>query len=358
MKFGVVLTSRIGDYEIAREAEVLGYDSLWYGDAPMLWSDCYAAMALAAKVTTRIRLGTGVTTPSTRVAPVTAHSIASINQVAPGRVFLGIGVGDIGVRLQGQEPMRLREFEEYLRVVRALLRGEEVDYTQEGETHSIRMLNRGLGFQDLEHPIPIYLGANGPRALRLAGRCADGFVSSLGEDADSLRPRIALAEEGARASGRTLGADFHPSVVSNAIVLRAGEKLTDERIIEGTSTWVTTMMNWGYGAYARSGDEAQVPEFMHGVWEEFRDYVESSESRSELRYRESHEGYGSFCSRERRRFVTPEVIRACSLVAGASEIAEMLRASGAAGLREVSFSWPMALQVELMRDFAQVMKRL
>ena len=59
----------------------------------MLYSDIYATMALVAEHTKRIRIATGIVVPSNRIAPVTAHSVATINQMAPGRVILGIGTG-------------------------------------------------------------------------------------------------------------------------------------------------------------------------------------------------------------------------------------------------------------------------
>jgi luciferase-like monooxygenase len=59
---------------------VLGYDRAWVPNSQMIWSDCYATLALAAANTTCIALGTGVAIPRTRIAPVTAHSIASIHR--------------------------------------------------------------------------------------------------------------------------------------------------------------------------------------------------------------------------------------------------------------------------------------
>ena len=93
MKFGVFVATKIDDWQLIKYAEDLGYDTAWVPDSQMIWSDCYATLALAAANTKRIRLGTGVAIPGTRIAPVTAHSIASIAKIAPGRVFLGIGTG-------------------------------------------------------------------------------------------------------------------------------------------------------------------------------------------------------------------------------------------------------------------------
>ena len=89
-------------------------------------------MALAAQQTQKIKLGTGLEIGALRLAPVTANGIATINRLAPGRTFLGVGTGNTAMRLLGQPPMRVSEFREHIRVVRALLNGDEVDFTLNG----------------------------------------------------------------------------------------------------------------------------------------------------------------------------------------------------------------------------------
>src|SRR5712692_6066601 len=140
MKFGVTVAPRVSDWKLFVDLETMGYDCAWAADSQMLYSDAYAVLALAAANTSRIRLGTGVSVAGVRLAPVTAHSIATINKLAPGRVFLGIGTGHTAMRVMGMPPMRVPEFRDYLRVVRGLLAGEEVDYTQGGVTRAIRFL--------------------------------------------------------------------------------------------------------------------------------------------------------------------------------------------------------------------------
>ena len=110
MKFGGMVATKIDDWHMYPFLEELGYDAGWVPDSQMIWSDCYATMALAAQNTTKLRLGTGVAIAGTRLAPVTAHSIASINKIAPGRVFLGIGTGHTAMRVMGQNPMQPTAF--------------------------------------------------------------------------------------------------------------------------------------------------------------------------------------------------------------------------------------------------------
>jgi len=89
MEFGIGVSTHINNWKFIQYAEELGFDRAWVGDSQMIWSDCYATLALAAHNTSRIKLGTGVAITGTRIAPVTAHSIATINAIAPGRI-LGI----------------------------------------------------------------------------------------------------------------------------------------------------------------------------------------------------------------------------------------------------------------------------
>src|SRR5258706_9985828 len=198
MQFGVFVATKIDDWQLIKYAEDLGYDRAWVPDSQMIWSDCYATLALIAANTKRIQIGTGVAIPGTRLAPVTAHSIASIGRLAPGRVFLGIGTGHTAMRVMGMDPMKFRAFRDYLRVVKTLLRGDEVQYTHGGATRAIRFLHQDLGFLNLADPIPIYVAANGPLALRAVGEFGDGLMSVANESPRVLAMNIAAVDDGAQ----------------------------------------------------------------------------------------------------------------------------------------------------------------
>ena len=230
----------------------------------MIWSDCYATLALAAQHTSRLRIGTGVAIPGTRIAPVTAHSIASINRLAPGRTFLGVGTGHTAMRVMGMQPMKIRDFREYLRVVRTLLRGGEVEYTLNGTTRTIKFLHQDLKFIDLERPIPIYVAANGPLALRTAGEFGDGLVSLFNEQSEVLQANVGRVQAGAERAGRTLPENFHTTALTTAVVLKPGEDLTADRVIEACGSWVTCALHFVYEIYEQTGDESTVPEVVSG----------------------------------------------------------------------------------------------
>src|ERR1700751_4859933 len=230
MKFGVTVVPSVSDWKLFVDLETLGYDCAWAADSQMLYSDAYAVLTLAAQNTSRIRLGTGVAVAPTRLAPVTAHSIASINQLAPGRVFLGIGTGHTAMRVMGQDPMPVKQFREYLRVVRSLLDGKAVDYTYGGNTREIQFLHRDRYYINLDNRIPIYVAANGPKALEATGAYGDGWVT-IGRDRNEVAQRMEHIRTGAKAVGRQIGPDFHTSVLTAGCVLRPDEKLTSERVV-------------------------------------------------------------------------------------------------------------------------------
>ena len=85
----------IGD--VAREAEAMGFSTLWVWDTPIYTKDAYVALTVAAQATEKIRLGPGVSNPLTRHISVIANSIATLDDLSEGRVVLGMGRGGAGV---------------------------------------------------------------------------------------------------------------------------------------------------------------------------------------------------------------------------------------------------------------------
>ena len=359
MDFGVFVATKIDDWQLIRFAEELGYRRAWVPDSQMIWSDCYATLALAAANTRKIQIGTGVAIPGTRTAPVTAHSIASINRLAPGRVFLGIGSGHTAMRVMGMDPMKIREWREYLRVVRTLLDAQEVDYTLNGVTRAIRFLHLDLGFIALEPRIPIYVAANGPLALKVAAEFADGLVSVGNEHAPVLASHLAALRAGAAKLGRTLSPSFHTATLTSAVVLKPGERADSERVVAQCGSQVAAVLHFAYEIVKLTGNEAAVPRGFEDVWEEYCDHVERMETPPEKRYLQIHEGHCTYLVPAERRFVNEKTIRASVLVGTPDELVARIRAAEQAGLKEIGLLPPMAEARNVLREFSeQVMARL
>jgi 5,10-methylenetetrahydromethanopterin reductase len=190
MQFAIAIPTDAESWRVVRRAEELGFARAWFYDTQMLSADPFVAMAVAAVKTSRIRLGTGVLIPSNRIAPVTANALASLNKLAPGRIDLGVGTGFTGRRAMGLGAIRLRDLEEYVRVVTALLGGETVEAEIEDKRRFIRLLNPELGLINTRDPIGLYVAATGPRARALTARLGAGWISTIGEaEAASLALR-------------------------------------------------------------------------------------------------------------------------------------------------------------------------
>ena len=225
MDFGICVAAKADEIGYITHAESLGYSRAWVADSQMIWSDCYAVLALAAQQTRRIKLGTGGSVSGTRIAPVTANSIATINRLAPGRTVLGMGTGNTTTRLMGHEAQKLGEFRDYLRVVRGLLRGEDVEFNWRGQTLPIQFLMRDCRFVELEVPIPLYVSAFGPKTQALAGEYGDGLVFSIPPEPGFMLRALKQAGIGAARVGRGLD-DFYSCSLTAAVVLKPGESVT------------------------------------------------------------------------------------------------------------------------------------
>ena len=173
------------------ELEAAGADRFWIIDSQLAMKDAYVALALAALHTRSACLGTGVTNPSTRHPTVTATAIATVAELAPGRVVLGLGAGDSAVYGIGRRPARLAEVEAALLFFRAILTGGEGEW--EGRRYR-------LPFE--VQRIPVYLAVSQPKMSALAGRLADGAIVMGPSDPDFVARQVAWIKEGLEAASR------------------------------------------------------------------------------------------------------------------------------------------------------------
>jgi 5,10-methylenetetrahydromethanopterin reductase len=192
-----------------RRAEALGWDAVLQPDSQLRRRDTYVLLAAAAQATRRVVLGPLLANPINRHPTVTASSIATIDELAPGRTLLGWGVGDTAVRLAGLRPARVKELEAGTRLMRALLDGKEVEV---GAARPARLPHH--------RPVPIWIAAGGPRTLRMAGSVADGVFIRVGTHRANLTRTIDAIRAGAAEAGRDpgavrLGAIFHTVLVDD-----------------------------------------------------------------------------------------------------------------------------------------------
>jgi probable F420-dependent oxidoreductase len=186
--------------QLAQHAEDVAYDSIWIPE--VVGPDAFVLMTAMAGVTTHLRLGTGIVPILTRTPSLLAMTAASIAQLAPGRVHVGLGISTPAIiqnwhGIPYDRPLaRLRA---YVTILRKALTGERV--TLEDGGYALR--NFRLGLPAPPQPIPIYIAALNPRMLQLAGELADGAILTwLSEE--QVPWALAHLQTGVAKAGRTL----------------------------------------------------------------------------------------------------------------------------------------------------------
>jgi 5,10-methylenetetrahydromethanopterin reductase len=158
--------------ERAKLAEANGYAAVWFADE-RFYREVYSCLGQIAAHTSKVLLGPCVTDPYSRYPALTAMAIATLDEISGGRAILGLGAGISGFAELGIERRKpARAIRESIELIRALLRGETVDYHGE-----IIDFNRGrLNFSPLRPALPIYVASNSPIGQRFAAGSADGVI--------------------------------------------------------------------------------------------------------------------------------------------------------------------------------------
>jgi F420-dependent oxidoreductase-like protein len=202
------------DWQLAmvREAERLGFDSVWAAEA--YGSDAATVLAWLAAQTSTIGLGSAVFQIPARSPAMTAMTAATLDRLSGGRFRLGLGVSgpQVAEGWHGQRYARpLARTRDYVAVVRMALARQRVDY--HGETIDLPLPDGEgkalkLTVNPVQRPLPIYLAAMGPKNLALAGEVADGLLGFLFHPGHVPEVKRSLAEGAARAGRDLTGFDL------------------------------------------------------------------------------------------------------------------------------------------------------
>jgi len=182
-------------------AESLGFDTAWIADTHLVCRELWVTLAACAAGTSRIRLGPGIAVPHTRHISVTASAIATLHELAEGRVVIGIGTGGSAAETMGLsvgKVARIATLESMAASLRRLL-GRESIRLDNGTDARLAWLERAPA-------IPLYLAGSGPRMLDAAGRLGDGAIMYSGVAPWLVEAALGCVTAGARASGRSLDA--------------------------------------------------------------------------------------------------------------------------------------------------------
>ena len=303
MRLSCALIPKPGIEDVAVRAEELGYDTVWFPDSPALYGDVWVSLALAAKATERVGLGTSVIIPNLRHPAVTAAAIAHIEGIAPGRLRVGIGTGFTGRRCFNKGALSWKTMETWIGQVKGLLRGEIVEI--EGEP---ARLMHPASVSNLPLETPIWVAANGPKGLAIANAVGDGLICAG-----------TVPEGGKDAAALTMGT-----------VLQEGETVSSERVLEAIGPGIAVVL---HGAYEGMGEGVDNLPGGKGWRAEIEAFPE------EHRHLYVHEGHLVELTDRDRRNLAPE-LAGTTFTGTPTELRERAAQMEAQGVAELVY-WPM-----------------
>lgn len=251
---------------MAQRAEADGFDGMLVVDSQNLAADCYIALAMAARETERLQLGTGVTNPYTRHPAVTASAIATVQVESGGRAVLGIGRGDSALAHLGLAPAPVAVLERYVERVQGYLRGQDLAFSPDETLSPVGTLGMAdrprtsrLHWMRPDLPkVPVDVAATGPRVIALGARAADRVTFGVGADPERLAWAIDTARRARPdvALGAFVNVVVHPDA---AVARRLGGG--------GLATFARFNVMHGHVAGPASDEQRAALERVHGVYD-------------------------------------------------------------------------------------------
>jgi len=202
VKFDVGIVNNQPVPEVVRQAqlaEALGYETVWITDSHLICRELWVTLTACALATSRVKLGPGVTVPHTRHWSVTASAIATLAELAPGRIVLGFGTGGSSAETMGlsvQAVARVATLETMTASIRRLLAG--------GTARADTGADTRLAWLAQPPSVPIYVAGSGPRMLEAAGRLGDGAIMYTGTEPAILKAGLECIARGAARQQRRL----------------------------------------------------------------------------------------------------------------------------------------------------------
>ncbi|MEW2397998.1 LLM class flavin-dependent oxidoreductase [Streptomyces sp. NPDC046862] len=356
MDVGLVLMSYHGSWDDAAHAEQHGFTSVGFVDSPLIAGDAFVAMALTAERTSTLRVGTMLAVPGTRTASACATAIASVNRLAPGRVFLGVGAGNTARAVMGLKSVPVSRLADYVTACRALLDGEQSLHHEGDTSRAVRLCHMPEERYVDRAGIPVYVAADGPRARRVAGELGDGWITTLqGADVMVNSPEVVAisleAVRRARAESGREPEDFPTMSSLGLCVLEEGESPMSPRVLAR----VGPIAMLPFHAYA---DNPAIADHLPARIQDRLDLYERKvlarlEVPRDRLYQETHRGHLSHLLPGEEEVLTEEIITASTLTGTADEIVHVLRRLEAAGLRNAGLTPPPHLVRETVKEYAE-----
>ena len=199
--------------EFAKYAESKGFEAVWQAESRLV-REATVPMAAFASVTTKLKVGSGVVDCWSRNPARLAATFSTLDDLAPGRVLLGIGAwwDPLAKKVGIDRSKPLRAMREIVTAVRALLNNETV--TMQGEFVQLDGVELDYVYQERrKKDVPIYIGATGMQMMELTGEIADGVVLNYLVSPEYNAQALEALERGAAKVGRSLESIDRPQLV-------------------------------------------------------------------------------------------------------------------------------------------------
>jgi 5,10-methylenetetrahydromethanopterin reductase len=332
MDFGLICLASVDSRRDVAFAEASGFTHAWLGDSQMVWADVFQCLALCATDSRTIKLGTNVTNPGSRIAPVNACNFATLNVLAPGRVIMGIGTGNTSRRTLGMPAAKLGELRTHIEICRGLWNRETVPYQEGDRRRQIRFLNPDAGFINLRDRIPVYIAGSGPKSLELAAEIGDGVIL-FGVVGDSLLEyTLGHVRRGAERVGRRLK-DLYIVATTAFHLSKPGESFAE--VQRAVGPLVTSECN----IFALSvKDPHELPANIRTDLMVFKDAYRTPNTLIETRHLDLYSGYCAEFKPEHAPLVTEKMIKEVTLTGSAEELQVRVRKMAAAGINQVTIT--------------------
>jgi len=212
-------------------AEQRGFEAVWQADSRLV-RDAVVPMAAFAACTETIRIGSGVVDCWTRNPARLASTFSTLDDLAPGRIILGIGAWwePLATKVGVHRHRSLKAMKETVEACRALLADETVTY--DGEFVHLDGVELDYVYQERRpKDVPIYIGATGDRMLELTGEIADGVVLNYLVSPEYNRRAMDRLADGAARAGRSVDDLDRPQLVVCSVAETRAEALDGARLM-------------------------------------------------------------------------------------------------------------------------------
>jgi 5,10-methylenetetrahydromethanopterin reductase len=286
-------------------AERLGYRCAYVYDSPAFLADPWMTLARTAERTSQIRIGVAAITPRLRHLVANAAAIATLCTLAPDRVDVVVGSGFTSQLMLGKRPATWAEVEAYVLGLKALLRGEDIEW--DGAIVGLR--HGALTGVALPQRPPILVAAHGPKGYAVAARSADGVVSNL-----------------AHHTANTGAVDMSDWMIQvYGTVLEDGEPLDADRVIDAAGPAAAFQLHIG-----AQGMASATPE--HAAYAEHMARIPAGE-----RHLETHRGHLIEVTDLERPLLTADLIRRSTATGTPDEMRRTLDAIEAQGVKGILY---------------------